>query len=63
MMLKAFRGINRVVVNINETVKHISVTPLNTVQVRILGLLGMPLTIYQGFGAKCQEAAFEMSEP
>jgi hypothetical protein len=51
------------VVNINETVKHISVTPLNTVQVRILGLLGMPLTIYQGFGAKCQEAAFEMSEP
>ena len=63
MMLKAFRGISRMTVNINETVKHISVTPLNTVQTRILSLLGMPMAIYQGLGAQCEEAAFEMSEP
>lgn len=63
MMLKAFKGITRVAVNINTTVKHISVTPLNTVQVRILSLLGMPITIYQGLSAQCQYVAFEMSEP
>ncbi len=56
MMIKAFRGITRVAVKINQTVKDISVTPLNTVQTRILSLLGMPMAIYQGLGAQCEEA-------
>ena len=47
MMLMAFVGISMVVVNICGTDLR-RVTPLNTVQSRILSLLGVPATIYQG---------------
>ena len=49
MMLKAFVGINMVVVRFGGTDWH-SVTPLNAVQSRILGLLGFPEAIYQRIG-------------
>jgi transposase len=62
MMLRAFTGINTVEINLGETSWH-SVTPLNTVQSRILDLLGLPATIYQGLNRKSEELALEISEP
>jgi transposase len=51
MMLKAFEGITRVTVSHNGTnLDHI--TPLNTVQTRILSLLGFPMSIYQRLAAQ-----------
>jgi transposase len=49
MMLRVFVGISMVVVNFGGMDRH-SVTPLNSVQSRILDLLGFPATIYQGLG-------------
>jgi transposase len=62
MMLRAFVGISMVVVSLGGTDWH-SVTPLNAVQSRILGLLGFPAAIYQGLGVQSREVAFKMSEP
>ena len=64
MMLRAFTGINAVEVGFGESSWH-SVTPLNAVQARILDLLGLPATIYQGFNgqAESEELALEISEP
>ena len=45
MMLKIFRGISLVVININET-KHAEVTTLTPAQERILKLLGVPASTY-----------------
>ena len=56
MMLKAFSGINSVEVSLSETSWH-SVTPLNVVQMRILDLLGLPATIYQGLNRQSEELA------
>ena len=62
LMLRAFVGIDLVVVSLGGTDWH-SMTPLNAVQSRILGLLGFPAEIYQRLGAQSGEAAFKMSEP
>lgn len=64
MMLRAFTGINAVAVNSGESSWH-NVTPLNAVQTRILDLLGLPATIYQGLNgqAESEELALEISEP
>ena len=62
MMLKAFTGINRVEITVGETSWN-SVAPLNAVQTRILDLLGLPTTIYQGLNSQSEEVAFEISEP
>ena len=62
MMLNAFTGINAVEVSFGETSWH-SVTPLNAVQTRILDLLGLPATIYQGIHNQSEELALEISEP
>jgi len=63
MMLRAFTGINAIEVSLGETNWH-SVTPLNAVQTRILDLLGLPATIYQGPDrqAESKELALEISE-
>jgi transposase len=58
LMLRAFTGINRVEVSQGETSWH-SVTPLNPVQIRILDLLGLPVTIY-GFPLKAGHLAISM---
>jgi transposase len=62
IMLRAFVGISMIVVSLGGTDWH-SVTPLNAVQSRILGLLGFPAAIYQGLGMQSGEVAFKMSEP
>lgn len=62
MMLKAFTGINSVVVSLGETSWR-SVTPLNAVQTRILELLGLPMVIYQGLSRQSEELTSEISEP
>ena len=62
MMLKAFVGVSLLEVNLGE-VSWRSVTPLNTVQLRILELLGLPATIYQGLSQHSEELALQMSEP
>jgi len=51
MMLKAFEGISVAVISFGEKTWQ-SVTNLNTVQLRILDLLGFPTEIYQGLGAQ-----------
>jgi transposase len=62
MMLRAVVGISMLVVSLGGTDWH-SMTPLNAVQLRILGLLGFPAAIYQGLGVQSGEVAFKMSEP
>jgi hypothetical protein len=47
MMLRAFCGLNLIVVNVNGT-DFCCITPLNAVQARILALLGFPSTLYHG---------------
>ena len=62
MMLNAFRGLNLIVVRINE-VDQCCMTALNAVQTRILGLIGFPPTIYQGIEMQSGKLAFKMGEP
>lgn len=62
MMLHAFKGINHVVVGNDQTHWH-STTPLNTVQTRILDLLGLPTSIYQTLIQQSGDVALQMSEP
>jgi transposase len=56
MMLRAFCGLNLIVVNVNGT-DCCCMTPLNAVQVRILVLLGFPSTLYQGIAGQSGELA------
>lgn len=51
MMLKTFEGISVAAISFGDKIWQ-SVTKLNTVQSRILDLLGFPTTIYQGLGAQ-----------
>jgi len=62
MMLRTFVGITLVVVSLCG-VDSYSVTPLNAVQSRILGLLGFPAEIYQGLATRSDDVAFKISEP
>ena len=51
MMLRAFCGLNLIVININGT-DCCCMTQLNAVQLRILALLGFPPTLYQGIAGQ-----------
>ena len=62
MMLRAFIGIHLVTVNFDGTDWR-SVSPLNTVQSRILALLGFPAAIYQALAGQSGEVASKMGEP
>ena len=62
MMLRTYTGISLIVVSLGGTDWH-SMTPLNAVQSRIVGLLGFPETIYRGLGTQSEDAAFKMGEP
>jgi transposase len=62
MMLNAFRGLNLIVIKINE-VDQCCMTALNAVQTRILGLIGFPPTIYQGIEMQSGKLAVKMGEP
>ena len=62
MMLRAFAGIYLVTVNFGGTDRR-SVPPLNTLQSRILTLLGFPATIYQALGEQSWEVGGKMGEP
>lgn len=62
MMLRAFVGISLVTVNSGGTDWR-SVPPLNTVQSRILALLGFPTVIYQTLAGQSGEVAGKMGEP
>ena len=62
MMLLAFCGLNLIGVNVKGT-DFCSMTPLNAVQSRILGLLGFPLSLYQDIAGQSAELVFKMSEP
>ena len=62
MMLGAFRGLNLVVVNVNEA-DRFRMTALNAVQTRILGLIGFPPTIYQGIEMQSGKLVVKMGEP
>ena len=61
-MLRTFTGIHLIVVSLGGTNWH-SMTPLNAVQSRIVGLLGFPETIDQRLGMQSEGAAFKMGEP
>ena len=56
MMLRAFCGLNLIVVNVNG-MDCCCMTPLNAVQARILALLGFPSILYQGIGGQSGELA------
>jgi hypothetical protein len=56
MMLRAFCGLNLIVVNVNGT-DCCWLSPLNAVQARILALLGFPSALYQGIGGQSGELA------
>jgi transposase len=62
MMLRTFTGVSLIVVSLNGTDWH-SMTPLNAVQSRMVGLLGFPEAIYQGMSTSSGEVPFKMSEP
>ena len=62
MMLRAFVGIHLVTANFGGTNWH-NVPPLNTVQSRILVLLGFPVAIYQTLGEESWEVGGKMGEP
>ncbi|MDO9169470.1 MAG: hypothetical protein Q7U18_10370 [Methylobacter sp.] len=62
MILRAFCGLNLIVININET-DCCYITQLNAVQRRILALLGFPPSLYQGIVGKSNELAVGMDEP
>lgn len=61
MMLKVFRGISLIVININGT-KHIEVTPLTSVQEKILLLLDVPKSTYSGISDGPNELPENLSE-
>jgi hypothetical protein len=50
MLLRAFAGIGLVVISFGATDWH-SLTPLNAVQSRMVGLVGFPEAIYQAHGS------------
>jgi hypothetical protein len=62
MMLRAFVGIHLVTANFGGTNRR-NVPPLNTVQSRILVLLGFPAAIYQALGEQSWEVGGKMGEP
>ena len=62
MMLNAFRGLNLIVIRINE-VDRCCMTALNDVQTRILGLIGFPPTLYQGIEMQSGKLVVKMGEP
>ena len=62
MMLRAFVGICLVTVDFGGT-NWRSVSPLNTVQSRILALLGFPAVVYQTLAGQSGEVAGKMGEP
>jgi transposase len=62
MMLNAFRGLNLIVIRINE-VDRCCMTALNAVQTRILGLIGFPPTLYQGIEIQSGKLVVKMGEP
>ncbi|MDD5269453.1 MAG: hypothetical protein PHO08_20465 [Methylococcales bacterium] len=57
MMLRAFCGLNLIVVNVNGTDCCCMTPPLNAIQARILALLGFPSILYQGIGGQSGELA------
>src|SRR5664280_1099179 len=62
MMLRAFVGIHLVTANFGGT-NWRNVPPLNTVQSRILVLLGFPAATYQALGEQSWEVGGKMGEP
>jgi len=62
MMLRAFVGIHLVTVNFGGANRS-KVLPLNTVQSRILALLGFPAVVYQALGGQSWEGGGKMGEP
>ena len=62
MMLIAFRGLNLIVINVNEVDRY-CMTALNAVQARILGLIGFPPEIYQVIGMQSGKPTVKMGEP
>jgi transposase len=62
MMLIAFRGLNLIVINVNEVDRY-CMTALNAVQTRILGLIGFTPAIYQGIEMQSGNPALKMGEP
>jgi transposase len=56
MMLRAFCGLNLIMININGT-DCCYMTQLNAVQLRILALLGFPPSLYQGWAGQSDELA------
>ncbi len=62
MMLRAFCGLNLIMININGT-DCCHITQLNAVQLRILALLGFPPSLYQGWAGESDELAVLMGEP
>ena len=62
MMLIAFRGLNLIVINVNEVDRY-CMTALNAVQMRILGLIGFPPAIYQGIEMQSGKPATKMGKP
>ena len=61
-LLAAFTGLTLIVFNLGQTYPS-SLTPLNSVQVRILALMGFPEAIYHNFGSISDNTDLKMSEP
>ncbi len=61
-MLRTLTGISLIVISLGDTDCH-SMTPLNAVQSRIVGMLGFPESIDQGLGTQSENAACRMGEP
>jgi hypothetical protein len=61
-ILAAFTGLSLIVFNLGETYQC-ALTPLNTVQSRILALMGFPEAIYQTLGSIPDNTDLKMSEP
>ncbi len=55
MMLRAFSGLNLIMVNVNGA-DCCCMTQLNAVQARILALLGLPPSLYQGIAGQSGES-------
>jgi transposase len=62
MMLRAFCGLSLIVVCFNGADCR-CMTQLNSVQARILALLGFPSTLYQGIAGQSGELVVKMGEP
>jgi len=61
-LLAAFTGLSLIVFNLGETYQC-SLTPLNTVQSRILALMGFPETLYHNLSPIPEDIDLKMSEP